>query len=526
MARVAIAREVHRPSHDAATTTAKPEQLLIDLCLHAFCDSKRFAIPSSLAGIMSEESDEGLKDEREKRISSGTPTGRIQECGKAILELLLHLSNLIVEHVGDFDFVIGRLDDMIAVATEKFYAFPFKDVPSCWRHLYRDASLLKFSALAVKGVWKGQPSEVLRIDNEQIDEMVKTLDIALIMAGPPDSEYARAEIDRVLKLLQSIHVSSSISDDLPPAKRQRLDPDSTSKQDCFPSISAFVPPVLNSISRLHNPTLETFQNHMSKPKTTELGPEPVIITGALDHWPARNDRSWNSPSYLLSKTIGGRRLVPVELGRSYVDDGWGQKIITFKEFMEQYIMLEPDLPAAATGYLAQHNLFNQVPALRQDIAIPDYCYTAPPPPHRSSPLASKHSQMPELDEPLLNAWFGPAGTISPLHTDPYHNVLAQVVGRKYVRLYAPRESEKLYARGFEDGGIDMGNTSGLDVGALEGWDGTTGDASAAHEQFPLFRDASYVECILEDGECLYIPIGWWHYVRSVSVSFSVSFWFN
>ncbi|CAP70263.1 uncharacterized protein PODANS_3_3460, partial [Podospora anserina S mat+] len=41
-----------------------------------------------------------------------------------------------------------------------------------------------------------------------------------------------------------------------------------------------------------------------------------------------------------------------------------------------------------------------------------------------------------------------------------------------------------------------------------------------------FKRLEYVDCILEPGETLYIPVGWWHYVRGLSVSFSVSFWWN
>lgn len=46
------------------------------------------------------------------------------------------------------------------------------------------------------------------------------------------------------------------------------------------------------------------------------------------------------------------------------------------------------------------------------------------------------------------------------------------------------------------------------------------------EEFPKVVDLEFMDCILEEGEMLYIPPKWWHYVRSLTTSFSVSFWWS
>lgn len=43
------------------------------------------------------------------------------------------------------------------------------------------------------------------------------------------------------------------------------------------------------------------------------------------------------------------------------------------------------------------------------------------------------------------------------------------------------------------------------------------------KKFPLLKNVKSTEMILNPGEALFIPIGWWHYVESVDVSISVSF---
>lgn len=44
--------------------------------------------------------------------------------------------------------------------------------------------------------------------------------------------------------------------------------------------------------------------------------------------------------------------------------------------------------------------------------------------------------------------------------------------------------------------------------------------------FPRFKEARYTEVELGPGEALYIPRGHWHYVRALTASFSVSFWWR
>lgn len=369
------------------------------------------------------------------------------------------------------------------------------------------------------------------VDGEDwISSVVQVLDMALLMAGGVGREGMIArlldELEAYLEDQGNTNIKNTdetlIEDLRRPRKRPKLVPDDDGQghgRDAFPSaiysdsfplaIDRTAPQIQFPVDNRVAPPLWEFEQHLRHKGGLEGG--PMVITEALKDWPAlHGDRAWSRMSYLLARTMGGRRLVPVEVGRSYTDEGWGQKIVTFREFLDEFLIKKT---GNNIGYLAQHDLFSQIPALRNDIYIPDYCFTSPPPPLRKPP----GKEVAHLEEPLLNAWFGPAGTVSPLHTDPYHNILCQVVGKKYVRLYSPEESVRLYPKGVGADGIDMSNTSNVDA---------EGKENEINEQFPLFREAGYVETILEEGECLYIPVGWWHYVRSLTVSFSVSFWWN
>lgn len=149
------------------------------------------------------------------------------------------------------------------------------------------------------------------------------------------------------------------------------------------------------------------------------------------------------------------------------------------------------------GYLAQHQLFEQMPSLLDDIV--------------SSPLLCG-----EAGPTHVNAWLGTGGTRTPLHFDTYDNLFVQLVGIKYVRIYGTSETDKLYV-------IRKG-----DVSASYGLQGNMSAVDCELEDYdthPKACDAKYVEAVMFPGDCLYIPARAWHYVRSLTTSISVNFWF-
>ena len=99
--------------------------------------------------------------------------------------------------------------------------------------------------------------------------------------------------------------------------------------------------------------------------------------------------------------------------------------------------------------------------------------------------------------------------MSPLHQDPKSNLLCQVVGKKYIKLCDHKYTDRLYPHE----GL-LTNTSQIDAEHLD------------LEAYPLARGLPFIHAILQPGEMLYIPVKYWHYVRSLDISFSVSFWWQ
>ncbi|KAH9521621.1 bifunctional peptidase and arginyl-hydroxylase JMJD5 [Dermatophagoides farinae] len=233
---------------------------------------------------------------------------------------------------------------------------------------------------------------------------------------------------------------------------------------------------------------------------------PFIIKRGFSDWPCLNERKWTL-KYLLQKMAFRR--VPVEIGSKYTSDDWSQKIMFIYEFMERWIFQH----SKPIGYMAQHNLFDQILDLYRDIDVPIYCAIS-----ESTDDGDGDGDDHELNSAInfeINAWFGPAGTVSPLHFDGRNNFFLQVIGTKYIRLYSPKTpDEQIYPNAKDS---LLWNTSQVDFENVD------------DELFPEFKniDSNLIfDCFLTEGDILFIPKNWWHFVRSHNDSFSINYWWS
>lgn len=103
----------------------------------------------------------------------------------------------------------------------------------------------------------------------------------------------------------------------------------------------------------------------------------------------------------------------------------------------------------------------------------------------------------------LHLFIGPAGTIVWPHYDSYmtHAWSCNVTGRKRWLLYSPDQAALLYD-----------NNGRSPVHAEE----------PDFDRFPLFRQARAIEAVNGPGETVFVPSGWFHYVRSLEPTISIS----
>lgn len=230
---------------------------------------------------------------------------------------------------------------------------------------------------------------------------------------------------------------------------------------------------LQEIERVKTLTKDEFLKNYFKPQ------RPVVIEHFIDHWPAYD--KWNL-DYMSA--MAGNKTVPL------YDDRPVSSKVQFNQphtemNMRDYIQLLKTKPTRYRIFL--WNILKEVPELQKDFEFPDFGL--------------------KLLKGLPMLFFGGQNSYTFMH---YDIDLANIFhfhfhGKKEIILFDQKQNKYLYKVPHslltrED--IDFSNPD--------------------YEKWPALKKVKGFKTHLNHGEILYMPEGYWHYMRYITPGFSMS----
>lgn len=215
-------------------------------------------------------------------------------------------------------------------------------------------------------------------------------------------------------------------------------------------------------------------------------------------------------------------IVPLELTRKdqagiQIFERFQAPLKLFLDWMQNQAGNHPqDLAASSPRlYLAQCQISDLPGPLQADLTTPD--------------LVLKAGRGDVYD---ANIWIGTPPTYTPLHRDPNPNFFLQLSGTKIVRLFPPAlgrdifgiVQEKLGKNGSAAfRGEEMMQGEERELLEREVWE----DERAPFKLVLGFQADGY-EATVKEGNALFIPLGWWHSIKSIGTdtTASVNWWFR
>ncbi|MBP0905767.1 cupin-like domain-containing protein [Mariniflexile gromovii] len=230
---------------------------------------------------------------------------------------------------------------------------------------------------------------------------------------------------------------------------------------------------LLDIPRVKTITKEDFLKHYFKPQ------KPVVIERFIENWPAYH--KW-SLDYM--KSVGGDITIPLYDDRP-VDykDGFNQPHAKMK--LADYIDLLKRKPTKYRIFL--WNAIKEIPQLQKDFSFPDFGL--------------------RLLKGLPMLFFGGCDSYTFMH---YDIDLANIFhfhfeGQKQIILFDQKQNKYLYK-------VPHALITREDIDF----------ANPDFEKWPMLKNAQGYQTTLNHGEVLYMPEGYWHYMRYITPGFSMS----
>lgn len=217
-----------------------------------------------------------------------------------------------------------------------------------------------------------------------------------------------------------------------------------------------------------------------------LPQHPVIIKDLSKNWPAHNKWTWD----YFKKVVGDKRVGIYNNVKSdaYTPINRADDYTTFSN----YIDLIRTGDSAWRIFL--FNIFNHAPQLINDFTWPDHL------------MKGFVKRVPML-------FTGGKGSITHMHfdIDLSHILHTQFLGKKRVLLFPYSEQYKLYRKPYEV--LSLADFSNY-------FDPSTSKINTTN--FPALERVNGLEAILNHGDTLFMPGGYWHHMEYLESGFAMS----
>ena len=212
---------------------------------------------------------------------------------------------------------------------------------------------------------------------------------------------------------------------------------------------------------------------------------PVVIRNLAKEWPAYQKWDWD----YFKKLVGEQQVALYNNVKSdaYTPINTADDYKTFGEYID---MIRKG-PAGWRIFL--FNIFDHAPELVKDFTWPE---------HLMKGFVKNY--------PML--FVGGASSITHMHFDiDLSNIIhTQFMGRKRVLLFPFQEQHKLYRKPWEV--LSMADFSNY----------YSANSKLDFNQFPALKEAKGYEVILEHGDTLFMPAGYWHHMEYIDSGFAMS----
>ncbi|PJJ79828.1 cupin-like domain-containing protein [Mucilaginibacter auburnensis] len=207
---------------------------------------------------------------------------------------------------------------------------------------------------------------------------------------------------------------------------------------------------------------------------------PLVIKDLTRNWPSVE--KW-TPEYL--KQVVGNKVVPL-YDNAKADPSKPVNSAATQMPFDDYIDLILSQPTELRIFF--FNIFKQAPQLLNDVTLPK-------------------DLMGGFIESMPAMFFGGSDSVTFLHydIDLSHIFHTHFHGRKHVILFENKWKERLYC---------LPNATY----ALEDYDVANPDI----DKFPALNGVEGIELFLEHGDTLFMPTGWWHWMKYVGGGYSLS----